>query len=145
MTEPPQSPAGAAIPVAPLAKELGERFDAAGHQLYLVGGSVRDLVLGRQPFDWDLATSARPEQLLETFPGAVYENRFGTVAVRRETDVFEITTFRTEHEYADFRRPHRVEFGDVGVNTISWAKSDDHSKALARSASVVATSWRSSG
>ena len=43
---------------------------------------------------------------------AVYENRFGTVAVRRDDDVFEITTFRTEHEYADFRRPHRVEFGD---------------------------------
>ena len=46
------------------------------------------------------------------FRGAVYENRFGTVAVRRGDDVYEITTFRTEHEYADFRRPHRVEFGD---------------------------------
>ena len=54
---------------------------------------------------------ARP-QIVELFPGAVYENAFGTVAVRRDHDVFEITTFRVEHDYADFRRPHRVEFGD---------------------------------
>ena len=102
----------------------------AGHAAYLVGGSLRDLVLGRQPFDWDLATSARPEQLLETFPGAVYENRFGTVAVRRDGEVFEITTFRTDHDYADFRRPHHVEFGDTieldlarrdfTVNAMAW-------------------------
>ena len=63
-------------------------------------------------------------------PGAVYENRFGTVAVRRDGDDFEITTFRTDHDYADFRRPHRVEFGDTievdlarrdfTVNAMAW-------------------------
>jgi tRNA nucleotidyltransferase (CCA-adding enzyme) len=86
--------------------------------------------LGRSPADWDLATDARPEHLLEVFPGAVYENAFGTVAVRRDDLLYEITTFRTDHDYADFRRPHRVEFGDTievdlarrdfTVNAIAW-------------------------
>jgi tRNA nucleotidyltransferase/poly(A) polymerase len=79
----------------------------------VVGGSLRDTVLGRQPADWDLATDARPDRLLEIFPGSVYENRFGTVGVRRDGEVFEITTFRSDHDYADFRRPHRIEFGDT--------------------------------
>jgi tRNA nucleotidyltransferase/poly(A) polymerase len=85
----------------------------AGHAAYVVGGSLRDTVLGRQPADWDLATDARPDRLLEIFPGSVYENRFGTVGVRRDGEVFEITTFRSDHDYADFRRPHRIEFGDT--------------------------------
>ncbi len=96
----------------------------------MVGGSLRDLLLGRLPADWDLASNATPERLLEIFPDASYENRFGTVAVRREGEIFEITTFRTDHDYADYRRPHRVEFGDTieldlarrdfTVNAIAW-------------------------
>ena len=80
-----------------------------------------------------MATDARPDRIVALFPGAVYENRFGTVAVRRDDDVFEITTFRTEHDYADFRRPHRVEFGDdviadlarrdFTVNAIAWGRA----------------------
>jgi putative nucleotidyltransferase with HDIG domain len=85
----------------------------AGQAAYVVGGSLRDAALGRPAADWDLASDARPERLLEVFPGAVYENRFGTVGVRRAGEVFEITTFRTDHDYADFRRPHRIEFGDT--------------------------------
>ena len=85
----------------------------AGHAAYVVGGSLRDLVLGRPPADWDLASDALPEQVLALLPDAVYENQFGTVAVRRGGEVFEITTFRSDHDYADFRRPHRVEFGDT--------------------------------
>jgi tRNA nucleotidyltransferase (CCA-adding enzyme) len=91
---------------------------------------LRDLVIGRLPADWDLASDAHPERIVEMFPGAVYENRFGTVAVRRAGVIFEITTFRTDHDYADFRRPHRVEFGDsieldlarrdFTVNAMAW-------------------------
>jgi tRNA nucleotidyltransferase/poly(A) polymerase len=102
----------------------------AGHAAYVVGGSLRDVVLERRPDDWDLASDARPDRLVEVFPGAAYENRFGTVAVRRDGEVFEITTFRTDHDYADFRRPHRVEFGDTievdlarrdfTVNAMAW-------------------------
>lgn len=98
-----------------------------GYAAYVVGGSVRDAILGRPAEDWDLATDALPDRLLAVFPGAVYENRFGTVAVR---EGHEVTTFRTDHDYADFRRPHRVEFGDdvvldlarrdFTVNAIAW-------------------------
>ena len=86
---------------------------AAGHAAYVVGGSLRDIALGRTPDDWDLASDALPEQVLALLPDAVYENQFGTVAVRRGGEVFEVTTFRSDHDYADFRRPHRVEFGDT--------------------------------
>jgi tRNA nucleotidyltransferase (CCA-adding enzyme) len=109
---------------------LLERLWHAGHAGYVVGGSLRDVFLGRTPADWDLATDARPGRMLELFPGAAYENRFGTVAVRVGGELFEITTFRSEHEYADFRRPHRVEFGDsieldlarrdFTVNAMAW-------------------------
>ncbi|MEW5991568.1 MAG: HD domain-containing protein [Chloroflexota bacterium] len=88
------------------------RLWTSGHAGYVVGGSIRDVLMGRRPHDWDLASDARPERLLELFPEAVYENRFGTVAIRSNGDVHEITTFRIDHEYADFRRPHRIEFGD---------------------------------
>ena len=110
-----------------------DHLHAAGHAAFIVGGSLRDALLGRTPADWDMATDARPDRLVALFPGAVYENRFGTVAVRREEDVFEITTFRTEHDYADFRRPHRVEFGDAietdlarrdfTVNAMAWGRA----------------------
>jgi tRNA nucleotidyltransferase (CCA-adding enzyme) len=86
---------------------------AAGQAAYVVGGSLRDAVLGRPAADWDLATDARPERLQAIFPSATYQNRFGTVAVQRGGETFEITTFRSDHDYADFRRPHRVEFGDT--------------------------------
>ena len=101
-----------------------------GHAAFVVGGSVRDRILERDPLDWDLATDARPDRLLAIFPGAVYENRFGTVSVREAGEQHEVTTFRTDHDYADFRRPHRVEFGDTvetdlarrdfTVNAIAW-------------------------
>jgi tRNA nucleotidyltransferase (CCA-adding enzyme) len=101
---------GAAIP--PPVHELMAVLWRAGHSAYVVGGSLRDVLLGREPFDWDLTTDARPDQILTLFPEAVYENAFGTVAVRHAGRLYEVTTFRTDHDYTDFRRPHRVEFGD---------------------------------
>ena len=102
----------------------------AGHAAYVVGGALRDILAGRSTADWDLATAARPAQTAALFEGAIYENRFGTVAVRRAGVEHEITTFRTDHEYADFRRPHRVEFGmsidadlarrDFTMNALAW-------------------------
>lgn len=101
---------GAAIP-QPVHELMGVLW-GAGHAAYVVGGSLRDVLLDRQPFDWDLATDARPDEILKLFPSAVYENAYGTVAVRHRDDLYEVTTFRTDHDYTDFRRPHRVEFGD---------------------------------
>jgi tRNA nucleotidyltransferase (CCA-adding enzyme) len=118
----------AAIPADVLA--LLDTLLAAGHAAYVVGGSLRDVLLRRQPADWDMATDADPARIVELFPGAEYENRFGTVAVRRGGETFEITTFRSDHDYADFRRPHRVVFGqtieadlarrDFTVNAMAW-------------------------
>ncbi|MEO5966089.1 MAG: polynucleotide adenylyltransferase [Candidatus Limnocylindrales bacterium] len=112
---------------------LSEELGAAGHAAYVVGGSLRDVLLGRPAKDWDLATDALPERILEVFAGSVYENAFGTVVVRRDGVPFEITTFRTDHDYADFRRPHRVTFGedvvadlarrDFTVNAIAWGRA----------------------
>ena len=112
----------------------------AGHAAFVVGGSLRDVALGREPADWDLATDARPDRVVELFPGAVYENKFGTVAVRRDGADFEITTFRSDHDYADFRRPHRVEFGDTievdlarrdfTVNAMAWGAAAGAAPAL---------------
>ena len=119
-----------AIDVPTSVRAVMERLWSHGHAAYVVGGSVRDALLGRPADDWDLASDARPDRLLAIFPGAVYENRFGTVAIREADSVHEVTTFRTDHDYADFRRPHRVEFGDdirldlarrdFTVNAIAW-------------------------
>jgi tRNA nucleotidyltransferase (CCA-adding enzyme) len=110
---------------------------ADGHAAYVVGGSLRDIVLGRPAADWDLASDALPERVLALLPDAVYENQFGTVAVRRGGEVFEVTTFRSDHEYADFRRPHRVEFGDsieldlarrdFSCNAMAWGARPEES------------------
>ncbi len=106
------------------------RLWASGQAAYVVGGSLRDVLLGREPADWDMATDARPEAIQALFAGAAYENRFGTVAVPSGPDPIQITTFRSDHEYADHRRPHRVEFGDTievdlarrdfTVNAMAW-------------------------
>ena len=128
--DPRDAAARLAAGIPPSVVGIIDRLRDHGHAAYLVGGSLRDALLAREPADWDLATDARPPQVLDLFPGAVYENRFGTVVVRRDGAVFEITTFRLEHDYADHRRPHRVEFGDdleadlarrdFTVNALAW-------------------------
>ena len=106
----------------------------AGHEAALVGGSVRDLVLGDVPADnWDVATSAIPEQVVALFPGATWQNRFGTVTVGANPAV-EITSYRAEGEYADRRRPTEVRFGvtldedlarrDFTINAMAWLPTD---------------------
>jgi tRNA nucleotidyltransferase/poly(A) polymerase len=127
-----------AIPAA--VRDVLASLRDGGHAAYVVGGSLRDVVLGRRPADWDLASDALPERVVELLPGSLYENRFGTVAVRRDGEVFEITTFRTDHDYADFRRPHRVEFGDsveldlarrdFTVNAMAWGARPGERDAL---------------
>ncbi len=76
-----------------------------------MGGCVRDLLRGVEPADWDLATDARPERLQELFPSALYENRFGTVAVEIGDETYEVTTYRHDGPYSDHRRPDAVIFG----------------------------------
>lgn len=86
-------------------------LDAFGHQTWLVGGCVRDLALGRTPIDFDLSTSARPEEVLEIFPHAFATGlAHGTVTVLVEHHPIEVTTFRSEGTYSDNRRPDSVAF-----------------------------------
>jgi len=88
----------------------------AGFEAYLVGGCVRDLLLGREPEDWDIATDAVPDEILSLFEHSFYENAFGTVGVVFENALdprhktIEVTTYRKEGVYSDKRRPDEVSF-----------------------------------
>lgn len=94
-----------------------ETFHKAGFQAYAVGGSVRDVLLGKETKLWDLTTNATPEQIQELFPQSFYDNDFGTVGVKiygqneELEDIFEITPFRTEGSYSDSRHPDSVTWG----------------------------------
>jgi tRNA nucleotidyltransferase/poly(A) polymerase len=86
-------------------------IEAASPQTYLVGGSVRDLLLGRPAHDFDLATAARPEQVLAAFPDALPTGlAHGTVTIVSDGMPVQVTTFRTEGPYLDGRRPSHVSF-----------------------------------
>ncbi len=105
----PAAAVRAAIPrdVADLLRALR----TAGFGAYVVGGAVRDVIAGRAPADWDLATEATPDQLRALFPHATYENQFGTVGVPTDQGVVrEITTFRADSGSSDARRPDEVTF-----------------------------------
>jgi poly(A) polymerase len=94
-----------------LAKAIIERLRAEGHSAWLVGGCVRDLLLNRAPKDFDVATSARPEQLLQLFPRAGQVGaHFGVVLVRDGDAQIEVATFRSDLDYEDGRRPTAVHF-----------------------------------
>src|SRR6266566_1972442 len=106
-----------ASPFAKVARELGERFAAAGHQLYLVGGTVRDALLERTPPDVDFTTDADPTQILEIVKAGGWDDgvwlqgaRFGTVGVRKGSLRLEITTFRSDVYHENSRKP-KVSFG----------------------------------
>ena len=113
-----------------------ERLNVAGHRAVLVGGCVRDRLMGRTPHDYDAATSARPEQIREACaPMRVVETgvRHGTVTVLSGGLPVEVTTFRREGRYTDHRRPDRVEFTvdlgedlarrDFTINAMAWEPS----------------------
>lgn len=116
--------------IPPAVRGLMDAMERAGHDAYVVGGSVRDHLLGREPGDWDLTTDATPDELRVIFPDARYENRFGTVVVARDGIEHEITTYRSERGYADHRRPDVVDFAttltedlarrDFTVNAMAW-------------------------
>lgn len=104
------------LPLALL--ELAEKLSQAGFSAYLVGGCVRDLLLGREPKDWDITTNARPEQIQMIFPESIYENQFGTVGVKvpalgEEKQLVEVTTFRIEGKYSDKRHPDQISFAET--------------------------------
>jgi len=96
---------------AALARRIAGTLREHSHQAWLVGGCVRDLLLGHPPKDYDVATSAPPEEVLRLFPGALQVGaHFGVVVVHEEGAQVEVATFRTEGPYSDGRRPDHVAF-----------------------------------
>jgi len=92
-------------------KQILSKLHQPGFKAFLVGGCVRDLMLGEKPKDWDIATSAKPKQIQKIFPKSFYHNKFGTVTIpSKKFGQIEITTFRKESDYADKRHPSKVVF-----------------------------------
>ena len=109
--------------MSPVTDELGRRFAEAGHELALVGGPVRDAMLGRRHTDLDFATSARPEEterILGPWGDALWDmgRDFGTIGCRKGDWVVEVTTYRSDVYDASSRKPD-VDFGDTLVGDLS--------------------------
>ena len=120
---------------------VADTLEGAGFEAYLVGGCVRDLLIGKRPKDWDITTNAHPTDIEGLFPETFINNDFGTVGVvNEETEdktlkVVEVTPYRIESTYSDARRPDKVEFGvsleedlkrrDFTVNAIAYRLKDE--------------------
>jgi tRNA nucleotidyltransferase (CCA-adding enzyme) len=116
-------------------------LEKAGFEAFLVGGCVRDMILGRGPNDWDVTTNATPEEIMAIFPNTFYENTFGTVGIKNEDaederlKVIEVTPYRLESGYSDNRHPDSVIFSqkleddlkrrDFTVNALAYSVSQE--------------------
>lgn len=107
-----------------------DELEKAGYEAYIVGGCVRDMLMQREPNDWDITTSAKPEQVKNTFK-RTYDTgiEHGTVTVILEKEHYEVTTYRIEKEYKDFRRPSGVSF--VEEITLDLSRRDFTMNAIA--------------
>lgn len=120
---------------------IAEKLQKANYQAYLVGGCVRDILLGREPKDWDITTDAKPEEIQKMSPDSVYENKFGTVGVKTKSEnqrlkIIEITTFRLEGKYTDKRHPDEIKFAktieedlarrDFTINSLALSLTDNN-------------------
>jgi poly(A) polymerase len=101
-------------PLRATAIEIVRRLQAAGFSAFWVGGCVRDFLLGREPQDYDVATSARPEQVEKLFKRTIAVGRkFGVMVVVENSRQFQVATYRAEGDYRDGRHPEQVTFGDA--------------------------------
>ncbi len=123
------------IQVPEAAKNIIEQLNAHGFEAYVVGGCVRDSLLGRMPEDWDITTSAKPEQVKEIFSRTVDTGiQHGTVTVLLDHGAYEVTTYRIDGEYEDGRHPKSVEFTgnlledlkrrDFTINAMAYSDRD---------------------
>ncbi|MDO8503583.1 MAG: CCA tRNA nucleotidyltransferase [bacterium] len=101
------------LTLPPFVHEIIEKFQKAGFKIYIVGGAVRDILMGKKVTDWDFTTNGTPEKILKLFPDGFYDNQFGTVGIAHKSSPkpYEITTFRRDIGYTDRRRPDKVEWG----------------------------------
>jgi tRNA nucleotidyltransferase/poly(A) polymerase len=108
--------------------ELMKKFQKNKFQIYVVGGAVRNALLGKQVDNWDFTTNATPEQIQKLFPNAFYNNVYGTVSIpvvgtihelSLPKTVFEITPFRKESDYSDSRHPEKIEWAKTVEEDLS--------------------------
>ncbi|MBE7017899.1 MAG: CCA tRNA nucleotidyltransferase [Ruminococcaceae bacterium] len=114
-----------------------KQLEAAGYEAYAVGGCVRDCLLGLTPYDWDVTTSAPPEKTMSIFGKSAIPTglQFGTVSVKSDNYVVEVTTFRTDGVYTDNRRPDSIAYAsslpedlsrrDYTINAIAYSLSGE--------------------
>jgi tRNA nucleotidyltransferase (CCA-adding enzyme) len=117
----------------PQATEIIEKLNDAGYLSFLVGGCIRDSIMGAEPKDWDVTTSATPDEIKAVFSEETVAEagiRYGTVTVIIDGVPIEVTTFRIDGRYEDSRRPSCIEFTgklskdlkrrDFTINAIAW-------------------------
>jgi len=124
--------------------EISQKLEEAGFEAYLVGGCVRDILLNREPKDWDIATNAKPEQIQKIFPDSVYENKFGTVLVKipnpkSQIQSVEITTFRLEGKYTDKRHPDEIKFAKTIEEDLSRRDFTINAMAMTLKSQITST------
>ncbi len=95
------------------AKKIIQTLNENGYLAYMVGGCVRDIIMDNIPYDYDITTSAKPEEIIKIFPKTIPTGlKHGTVSVIYDNNIYEVTTFRIDGLYTDFRRPKDVVFSD---------------------------------
>jgi putative nucleotidyltransferase with HDIG domain len=134
--------------------EIIHKIEEKGFEGFVVGGCVRDILLNKAPKDWDIATNAKPGEIMKIFPDSVYENQFGTVAVKIKmqiskckmtmqnaklegegkdeevSEIVEITTYRIESKYTDKRHPDKIKFAKTLEEDLSRRDFTINSLAL---------------
>ena len=113
--------------------EILKRFEEKDFEIYIVGGAVRDILMGKIVYDWDFTTNAAPEEILKLFKNSYYDNVFGTVGISPEKEgerPYEITTFRTEYGYSDTRHPDKVIWGKTLEEDLSRREATISAMAL---------------
>lgn len=126
-----------------LSSEIQQTLTAlrtSGYEAYVVGGCLRDVLLQREPKDWDITTNALPDDIQRVFAKSLYLNRFGTVTVRQGAMDIEITTFRSDGKYSDFRHPDDVRFGASLKEDL--ARRDFTINALAYDGAHIIDHWK---
>jgi tRNA nucleotidyltransferase (CCA-adding enzyme) len=126
------------FPLPEAIKNIFSIFKKNGFEIYLVGGAVRDFLLGKNPKNFDFTTNATPKQIQSLFPNSFYNNTYGTVSIPVEMEglsslkktIVEITPFRKEEDYTDFRHPEKIEWAktlkedlarrDFTINAIAY-------------------------
>lgn len=119
--------------------DLMYKFGNKGYEIYVVGGAVRDILMGKDVTDWDFTTNATPEEILKVIPEGFYDNDFGTVGLSVEEfdKPFEITTFRTEEGYSDSRHPDKIAWGKTLDEDLSRRDFTVNSMAIDKDFKVI--------